>query len=597
MPYLAMLAVAISLAIYLLPVLLLQRKRYARAQDYFIASSSTPPAVFQNASIAYALQMATFGPFFVWGASGDFKPAIVNSFFFGAGLFLVYVLRHSLFKFLGSSLATDTSITVHEFIARQHGKKAYVRVFASALTIFALLGLVLGEVLGVAALLKSVFLQNVDATYTFIFGMLMLMFLYTIISGNSGVMRSDQAQMGVAYLALFGTTIILFSSLMPNQALDGRVAIASCFVAIFPLAMLLYRRGRFIDFSRLPRSSAEASSPGGGPDVQLVGLSAFRLFEIVLNVVLILAAITVSLYAFFIVWAFGARETFLAGLSALAAPSKLSYMGFAALILLPLLYQVVDITNWQRIAALVKDDATGVDRFFKRVFRIYAVESPLAWLYMCAFGGLGAVALSVSGDEGAFTNFASAIIKGQSPILGGLFLIAVFAIGLSTMSAVFSATLCAIRYDILPFFASPEPANVPYEIVEKGLIQKTVAAGIVFYVLVASAFYVVDSQLQIKFGSNEFLAILFAFYCAQLSFVPLILGPLRGSDAGRFGTVSAPWAIAVLAIGTVAGIACQVVYLVTGDDTWLWGSVPLCLILSWGTFLLARMIGSSGQVA
>ena len=35
-----------------------------------------PPGVFQNSAIAYALQMATFGPFFLWGAAGDFWPAV-----------------------------------------------------------------------------------------------------------------------------------------------------------------------------------------------------------------------------------------------------------------------------------------------------------------------------------------------------------------------------------------------------------------------------------------------------------------------------------------------------------------------------------------
>ena len=76
----------VSLVIYLIPIMILRRKAYARAQDYFISSERSPPGVILNSSVAYALKMATFGPFFVWGASGDFWPAITYSAFFAFGV-------------------------------------------------------------------------------------------------------------------------------------------------------------------------------------------------------------------------------------------------------------------------------------------------------------------------------------------------------------------------------------------------------------------------------------------------------------------------------------------------------------------------------
>src|ERR1700687_4018266 len=79
MPSLAFLAPVISLGIYLIPVFILRRRAYARAQDYFVSSDHTPPGVIQNSSIAYALKMGAFGPFVAWGASSDFWPAIISS--------------------------------------------------------------------------------------------------------------------------------------------------------------------------------------------------------------------------------------------------------------------------------------------------------------------------------------------------------------------------------------------------------------------------------------------------------------------------------------------------------------------------------------
>src|SRR6266481_1462456 len=135
----------VSLAIYLIPIYLLRRKAYARAQNYFVSSELTPPGVIRNSSVAYALKMTTFGPFFVWGASGDFWPAIINSAFFGLGVCLIYILRRPMLEFMESAVGGDRSITVHDFIARQHGNDPRVRLFASCLTVFAIFALVIGE--------------------------------------------------------------------------------------------------------------------------------------------------------------------------------------------------------------------------------------------------------------------------------------------------------------------------------------------------------------------------------------------------------------------------------------------------------------------
>src|SRR6516164_7398839 len=140
----------VSLAIYLIPIYLLRRKAYARAQDYVVSSEHSTPSVIRNSSIAYAIKMATFGPFFVWGASSDFWPAIIYSTFFGLGVCLIYMVRRPMLAFMESALHGDRSITVHDFIARQHGNDPRVRLFASCLTVFAILALVIGEALVVA---------------------------------------------------------------------------------------------------------------------------------------------------------------------------------------------------------------------------------------------------------------------------------------------------------------------------------------------------------------------------------------------------------------------------------------------------------------
>lgn len=602
MQYVLLAPVVLSLGLYLIPVILLQRKKYQHAQDYFVSSVRTSPRVFQNSSIAYALQMATFGPFFAWGASSDFLPALINSFFFGAGLFLVFRFREPIFRFLQDALGGDTSITVHEFIARQHGKDARVRVTASALTVFALLGLVLGEIFGIATVLKPILHDDIDATYMFVFGMLLLMFLYTILAGNTGVMRSDQAQLGVAYFGLFAATAILLYALYRNSAVTPAVSFAALFCGGCCLAMALYRKFKFLDYSPLPESAETERSRAA----QSTFVKTFRAFEIGLNWLVVICVLAVVAGAIFVVFSAGLDTTVRGIAQALSLRTSFSLLGLFALALLPLFYQVVDITNWQRIAAVEKGGSFNVeDPDFKRVFKVYAVESPLLWFFMCMFGVLALAALSFKAgpDQDVVLNFAESIMNGANWLAATLLilvLISFFAIALSTMSSIFSSSLCAIRYDILPSIKGElPPGDGPIggetashlqalEEREAEARRWTIGLGIAFYLCVVSGFYVFDRFLQVKFGGSTYIALLFAFYCAQLSFVPLILGPIVRRKGKPFGVVSANWALAILALGATAGISPIALYLFTGIENWLWAAVPACLFTGLFVFIVAR---------
>src|SRR4051812_10924312 len=186
------LALLLCVGICLGPVCLLRRQSYRRAQDYFVSAQPAPPAVLWNSSIAHALRIAAFGPFFAWGASGDLWPAIVSSLFFGLGLLLLYALRRPMLEFLDRALDHDGSITVHAFITQQHGNDRRVLLLASGLTLFALVGLVVGEAVAVAAVLKPLLMGNTTLAYLSVLGMLAVAAVGAILSGHSGVMQSTQ---------------------------------------------------------------------------------------------------------------------------------------------------------------------------------------------------------------------------------------------------------------------------------------------------------------------------------------------------------------------------------------------------------------------
>src|SRR5262249_3188093 len=171
-----------------------------------------------------------------------------------------------------------------------------------------------------------------------------------------------------------------------------------------------------------------------------------------------------------------------ASAAALQTGTRLPGMGLVALLLLPLFHPVVDMTNWQRLAAFEKDasDIAPSQRpaIVRGIVRIYAVEVTLMSLFMCMFGVIAAVAMATPGGAGAIAAFIRELSAEENAMASAalaLLLVSVFAIALSTMSSLFSASLCTVRYDVLPAFW-PEQASSAAQTGE-GTARRIVLAG------------------------------------------------------------------------------------------------------------------------
>ena len=593
MSFVTFLPVVLALGICFSPVWLLRRMHHSRAQDYFVSSQTTRPEVIRNSSIAYGLRMAAFGPLFAWGASGDLWPAIIGSAFFGLGIYLIYVLRQPLLDFQDGALSRDQSITVHEFMARHHGNDPRVRLLAASLTVLALLGLLIGEALGVAAVLKPVLPKTAATVYLFVIGAVLLMVLHAIPSGHTGVMHSAQLQLGMVYLGLFGSAVVFLylhvSALTPVPPY-GAFAIVSA--TAYCAIMLCYRRSKYVDTDPIRRACSDAAH--GHASLGARALSRFgKIFNVSLSVLLVLI-IVVAFLGFQVE---GLPHIMPDSVAALRTGTRVSGMALTTLCLLPLFYPLVDVTNWQRLAAARKDmSSSGVEparqsAVLRGIFRIYAVESSLGWLFMCMLGVIAVIAIETPGAANALQVFVVQITsedKQVGVVAFPLLLIFAFSAALSTMSALFSASLCTIRYDILAAFWPELAPGEGQASKEATATRRTLVAGGGLSLAFAAAFCVADVSLQISFPSNTFLALLFASCCAQLSFVPLVVGPIIVRTRGGLGTVSPAWALVILGFGTASGVAAVTVYLATGTEPWLWAAIPSCLGSGLVLFAIAR---------
>jgi hypothetical protein len=254
------------------------------------------------------------------------------------------------------------------------------------------------------------------------------------------------------------------------------------------------------------------------------------------------------------------------GVDTLRDGTNMPLLGLIALGLLPLFYPLADVTHWQRLAAAEKNrDAYQGDtarwlKALRRFLRMYSIESPLLLLFVASFGAIAAGAMAVPGGTDVTQALIQALASGDNVVAMtafSLLLIAVAAMALSTMSSGLSAGLCTIHYDILPAKAGMRPAIV---------------TGGAFLLVIVAAFLLADAALPMGFTSSSFLALLFALGCPPLSFAPLILGSILMSRS-----VSPTWALRILGSGAASTAIGLTAFSVTGNDAWLWATVPACL--------------------
>ncbi|HEY7246932.1 MAG TPA: hypothetical protein VH678_23915 [Xanthobacteraceae bacterium] len=601
---LVLLPLMIALGICLVPIWLLPR-RNLRASECFIASQpATPPDVIRNASVAYPLRIAAFGPFFAWGASGDLWPAIIAAACLGSGVYLIYALRRPLFAFLDSALDGNTSMTVPAFIARCHGDDGRVRLLTAGLTLVALAGLIAAEALATATLAAPVMMESARAVDLVAGGMLILTALYAIFAGNSGVMHSVQLQAGMIYLALFGATALLLYFLVSDvTTMPPHGSFAVMFIAAAGVLILFYRRFKYVDNTPIGRANgpdaADAArlssrlSPRLSPRLSW-GSRLLRWLEKALDTfisvfVILALVLTVMEFSFF-GFPVMARD----GIVALQSGAGISGTALLTVVIVSLLYPLVDVATWQRLAALAKGTGSRPDlrsATVARIFKSLAAEVMLLLLLMCMFGAIAATAAETPVDRNALQMFIRQLSMDDSlpaTLAISFVLVGLFAMALSATSSMLSASLWVWRYDMLPALwpaLAPEQIKPGDEAIAR---RRAILLGCGFCLAAVLLVSAADTLLGFSFTAGTFLAVLFACWCAQLSSVSLLLAPIGLGGIGM-GAVSPSWALVIVGVAAASGIATVMVYLATGAEPWLWAAVPACLGTGLALFAVARL--------
>ena len=282
-------------------------------------------------------------------------------------------------------------------------------------------------------------------------------------SGQLGILYATQIQLGLTYFGLFAATVFLLylqGSAIGAMPLKGIVALA--LIVIVCAVVHFRRRARYLDTSVRPG----AASANGPREQEPTGVRLFvRLQKILNSLVGILAMTLVVLAA--IVTAF---ELFLGGapafareaLDALRSGTSVSAMTLISLIVLPLLQPMVDVVNWQRVAAFAKLRNAGQFKdgewtaAFKTFGVTYALEMPLMALFIVLFGAIAGLTLAGTSEGNATQVFVASLLAQENSVASAivsLLMLGVLALAVATMGSLIAAGLDVVGSDIVPTLA------------------------------------------------------------------------------------------------------------------------------------------------
>src|SRR5208282_3052287 len=155
----------------------------------------------------------------------------------------------------------DRSITVHEFMARQHGNDPRIAAVAAALTVFALAGFIVCAMLGVAMVLKPLLLGSAGLVELFIAAAFLVVVASTLFAGHTGIMHAAQLQMGLLYFGLFGATAcLLYLQVSELGAMPARGTIAIASIPLVGAVIYFRRRVRYVDTDPIRFAATETAA-------------------------------------------------------------------------------------------------------------------------------------------------------------------------------------------------------------------------------------------------------------------------------------------------------------------------------------------------
>jgi hypothetical protein len=530
--------ILIPLLIYLIAALAVKKDVIHHPDDYFAAFKKVGRTEFTSSSIAYGFQVSSIYPFLLWGASLFLFVPFINAIFWGIGILLFYFSFPKISRFLG------TGKTLPGLIGDYYGNTA--RMVAAILTVVGFIGYIISELWFGSRVLLAVFPSKI---WIYVSAIVFIIFIaiYLFRAGQVSSIRTDQLQLLFTYFGVFGIIVyMIYLIYSKGSFIDGPLTCGLIINAALIPVILGLRKAKFININST---------------VNRILNVIITLFFVAIFVLAVLVLINnekgFALEGFFNLEGFG-------------------YSGLIALMLLPMGWQFIDLTSWQRLLAVKDTQGTGtINKDIKNGLLNFTIESPFTWILFIVFGVMLTAAFPDMNFKQVLVDFPKQLIQSSSilnQVLGYTFIVSIISIMLSTIDSFIMGISFTFTYDI----------NKRSRImIEKGTIDKPTTDSVLkngkyfgfIAVLVAIGLFIFFDQ-NVKGGGQMFINLLLTFYSASLAFLPLVIGFVFLKKRPN-----AKWANASMLIGAILALGIGV-YSVLAEPTLAWYPVIIALILS-----------------
>lgn len=536
------------LVIYLIVALAGKKEKINHPDDYFSAFRKVGETEFTSSSVAYGFQVSTIYPFLFWGASMFLFVPFVNAIFWGVGILLFYLSFNKISKYLGKGK------TLHGLIGKTYGNKA--RVVASYLTILGFVGYIIAELWFGSRVLLAVFPSN-NWIYFSAFIFVFFISIYLFKEGQISSIKTDQLQLTFTYLGVFGIIIyLLYATFKNEQEISGALNWGLLIIIVLALIILFIRKLKFIKI--------------------------YSAIDNLLNIVVSLLFASIIILGIMLLFNNGSNFQ----LGNFVNLEGFGYLGLISLIILPLSWQFVDLTNWQRILSVKNDKSEIVNRSIKKGLLTFSIESPFTWILFLIFGLLISTAYSNLTFEDILIDFPKQMINSESTfetVIGYTFIVSIISIMLSTIDSFIMGIAFTYTYDINSKSKKLIDKN---ETLDKNQLDSILAKGKIFgfiTVLLSIGLFVVFDK-YVKGGGDLFINLLLTFYTASLSFLPLVIGLIFLKKRA-----SENWAILSMSISSIISIGIGV-YAVISNPEYAWYPIIVCMVLSFSIYFFGLFI-------
>lgn len=475
----------------------------ATFEDFYFAQRKIKPDEFISSTVMYSLQVAAITLFATWGYLYGIWVVMVPLFWGLGYIIIVWLINNG---YVDEFLKGENTGTIHQFIGEKSDAKE-VAALAALCSLIGISGPALFEAEFVGSLVSNLVANalssspdiNIISKYSDLLFVALIGFacVYMLFGGFRALVKTDEIQLSIGF-SLFSIFLALILFHVASLGYSDAALILSVIAVIVCLAVVLH--------------------------YLLVGSKSLKLYSCV-PVIVSLISFIICMVASFI---FGSNtpdsEIYIFDALKLDQPLGLGVMSIISLLIANILYQIVDVGQWQRLLSVEFDESEMLKHkaIITASLARTGLYSSASWVLAILFG----ISLNFVGSDIAsnpydavsilLLNYQEAYgVFGQAIVL--IFLLAIVAIAMSTLDSLISSITFTIHNDWIISFNE----NLKSQVIAR--------FSTLIYIIIAITIY--------KWLSDRVESLADILYCCwafQIALLPTIIGALKGNRGTKY---------------------------------------------------------------